>query len=509
MSLVARAAVALVASAAAAAIAQAQSYRSQVAASQPGKYEPPGCGIKAGHFLVSGAATKLSVAVGSDNPGNRERLLREGQEVLVEAITTKGQAKNPAAWYFLGRIALYRGDPLEADTAFARAESLAPQCAEEIRGFRRTAWGALIGAGGVYSADNRPDSALLAYHLAAGLLPKEPEPWYWIGATHEGSEQTDSAIAAYNRAAGLAPGSQEKGEKYERLALSRLGALLLRSERVDSGVVVYEKLIAILGQSGDTAARNLAALTVARSLYQAQRYAQAIPAFRRYLGWRPGDPTARQYLAGAFQALGQPDSAQAALGERGLAATGRSAPDSESAAVFINRGVSKYQAKDFQGAAAEFRQALEREPYHRVALTNLAYTYNELKDGVRLVEVANRLLDKEPYNETALRFAVQGYVLLQDRAKGLEAVKRLDAAPIAVDSLRLEPRPGGLKLSGSFRGRSAAPEAFTLVFEFLNASGAVIATAEQPVPSLFPEVRQPFTIGVPGTAVVDWRYRRR
>ncbi len=214
-------------------------------------------------------------------------------------------------------------------------------------------------------------------------------------------------------------------------------------------------------------------------------------------------------MAGAFQALGQPDSAQAALGERAIAPPARTGADSLSAAVLINRGVAKYQAKDFQGAAAEFRQAVEREPYHRLALANLGYTYNELKDGARLLEVANQLLEKEPYNETALRFAVQAYVLLQDRAKGLEAVKRLDAAPIAVDSLRLEPRPGGLRLSGSLRGRSATPQPFTLVFELLDTSGAVVGTAEQAVPSLFPEVRQPFAIAVSAAGAVDWRYRKK
>jgi hypothetical protein len=132
-----------------AAVLSAQQFRENVASGQPTRYEPPRCGIKPGHFLVSSASTKLSVALGG-SAANRERLLREGVEVLNDAITTKGQDKNPAAWYWLGRIDLYRG-------------------------FRRPVGRTLIGAGLTYYKDSKPDSAQYALRLAARMPCPVPE----------------------------------------------------------------------------------------------------------------------------------------------------------------------------------------------------------------------------------------------------------------------------------------------------------------------------------------------
>ncbi len=58
-----------------------------------------------------------------------------------------GQDKNPAAWYYLGRIYLQQGDLYGADRALTQAEQLAPKCAEEISNYRKNAWVGLVKAG--------------------------------------------------------------------------------------------------------------------------------------------------------------------------------------------------------------------------------------------------------------------------------------------------------------------------------------------------------------------------
>lgn len=499
-----------------AAVSSAQQFREGVAAGQPTRYEPPRCGIKPGNFLVSSGATKLSVVLGG-NPANRDRLLREGVDVLHDAITTKGQDKNPAAWYYLGRIALYRGDVEEADTAFARAEALAPECKDEIRDFRRPAWRTLVGAGQRYYQENKPDSALWTLRLASRLLPGEPEPHYLLATIHQAADAEDSAIAEYRRVVALAPDSKEGGAKFGPLAVDRLGPLLIKRGETDSGIVYLEQSLALATQGGDPNAMTAAAQRLAVGLYLAKRYAEAIPALRRYLNLRPDDASARRNLASAFEAIGQADSARAILGQGGGAAGAGSPRDTLAPAFVINRGVGHYQAKRYAEAAADFLKALEREPYHRVALINLAYTYNELKDGPKLLATAERLLEREPYSETAHRLEVQAYVLLQNRAKGLAAVRRLDALPVTVDSLQLQPTPDRIRLASVVRGRAATnpdkspvkPAPITLVFELLDAQGGVVTTSEVVVPPLAPDARHPLSIEAAGAGIVDWRYRKR
>jgi len=496
----------------------AQQVRETVANGQPAQYRSPACGIKPAHFLVSASATKLSVALGSNNPANRQRLLREGVEVLHDAIITKGQATNPAAWYYLGRIDLYRGDVEGADTAFTRAEALAPACKDEIREFRRPAWYALVGAGVQYQQETKPDSALWALRLAGRLMPGEPEPHYLLGTIHETAAAEDSAVAQFRQTVVLAPDSKEGGAKFGPLAVDRLGPLLIKRGETDSGIVYLEQSVAIATRGGDVNAMAAASQRLAMGLYLAKRYPEAIPALRRYLTLRPGDAASRRYLASAFEAVGQADSARAVLGQAPAAGGGAAGgPDTLAPAFLINRGVGHYQARRFAEAAADFAKALEREPWHRVALLNLAYTYNELKDGPRLLQAAERLLQREPFHETAHRLEVQAHVHQQNRPKGLEAVRRLDGLPVSVDSVKLQPGQGKATLTGVVHGRAAAnpdkspvkPVPITLVFELLDGQGGVVATSEVAVPALAPDARHPFSIEAAGTGVVDWRYRRR
>ena len=70
-------------------------------------------------------------------PAQRDRMLAQMVDVLTRAITGDQQDQNPAAWYYLGRYYVEKGDARGADSAFARAEKLAPQCAQDIAGYRR------------------------------------------------------------------------------------------------------------------------------------------------------------------------------------------------------------------------------------------------------------------------------------------------------------------------------------------------------------------------------------
>ncbi|HEX6668108.1 MAG TPA: hypothetical protein VF061_01035, partial [Gemmatimonadales bacterium] len=123
--------------AATAAEAQQRVMSDRVAKAMPAAYRAPDCGLKSGHFKVSSGATYLKTSIETDVPENKERALENAEKVLLESMRQNNQASNPAAWYYLGRVYLQRGDLVGADTALTRAEKMAPDCAKEIDGYRQ------------------------------------------------------------------------------------------------------------------------------------------------------------------------------------------------------------------------------------------------------------------------------------------------------------------------------------------------------------------------------------
>lgn len=488
--------------------AQVPDVRTAVINAQPARYEPAGCGIKTGHFKVGSGATYLSTAI--NNQANRDRLLGDGERVLLEAIRDNGQASNPAAWYYLGRVKLYQGDLIGADTAFARAEALAPACHDEIQGFRRATAAALQEPAGLLLQAEKNDSALAIYRLAVRINPSNAGTALAVGSLFDNGGQTDSALAYYRKAA---TGGSSPTDRSAGLARMRMASLYVRSNELDSATVYYQRLASDAAAAGDVDARNSATMSLAAALYNGKRYEAAIPLLRQYVAWRPDAQAPRQYLASAFRAVGQVDSADAIMRQPGVS-VGMNGPDTVSAVYFVNRGAARFQANEHAKAAEDFEHALTVEPNNRLALRNLAATYYTLKNGPKLAEIAGRLVVLEPLSESARRLQNQGYIWTNERQKLERLSDELDAMPVAVENLKFTGSATGGTLSGMATGRAAkkagaavAPAPVTLVFEFLDGSGAVVTSNEVVVPALQAGVPSNVTATGTGQGIVDWRYK--
>ncbi len=477
-----------------------------VVEAQPFSYSTPECGIKGGHYRVNSAATYLKTAI--SNEANRGRLLHDARKAILDAMRENNQGDNPAAWYYLGRVSLYEGDVIGADTALARAEELAPQCVDEIRGFRESTGQALLQAGSVAMESDKARAAR-AFQLAARINPRDARTWYVVGGAIEAAGQADSAIPYYKKAWEVSPGP---ADQYGKLGLTRVAGLYDAAGNVDSAVAYY--MVIVDKVTNDRDAQSRAALAAGRALYGAQRYPDAIKVFRRQLQASPDDADTKRFLAITYDANNQPDSAQALRAQLGMS-SGVSATDTTGAVFLINRGAQKYKAGDKEAAAADFQKGLQREPGNRTALRNLLSTWNELKNGQGLVETASALLEREPLSEMARRYQIQGYIYLNDRDAGGKAVDALDAMPMTVDDMKMTSSGGGVTLAGVVNGRDAKradktaipPAATSLVFEFLNASGEVVATETVSIPPLQAGAIHPLSITATGAGISDWRYR--
>ena len=133
-----------------------------------------GCGLRPGHFLVNSAVLHLKAATEARFDDVRRNKLNDALRVLTEAVTRQQQENNPAAWYYFGRYYVEMGDAAGADSSFRRAEALAPQCKQDIDGYREQVWGDALAAGLRTWQENKPDSAKLLLRQAAALRPSHP-----------------------------------------------------------------------------------------------------------------------------------------------------------------------------------------------------------------------------------------------------------------------------------------------------------------------------------------------
>jgi tetratricopeptide (TPR) repeat protein len=482
---IASAFLALAASVLPAAAQQQQVLSDRVAKSMPSKYSAPECGLKSNHFKVSSGASYLKSGIENDVPENQKRSLESGKRVLLEAMQQNGQDKNPAAWYFLGRIYLQQGDLIGADTSLGRAEQMAPACEKEITAYRQNAWVALIQAGNTFEKQKNLDSALVLYRQAGMILHKSAIPYYQAANVYSDKKQNDSAAVYFGKAVAAAANATDTTEiNIRNRSAFNQGALLLNS----------------------------------------QKYPEAVKAFEQYLRWMPNDNEAKRGLAGAYRGAGDVAKAQeiekqivASGGAAGAGGPAGGAAGGAGSQDLMNIGVNLYNDKKYAEAAAAFEKAAQAEPYNRDALFNLTNTYLALKDGPKLLNAAQRLTALEPMNENALKLLGEGYKQSKQVNEAVSTAEKVLALPVDVKVTEFAPNASGAALTATATGRQAqtaagkpiAPAALTLTFDFLNASGGVVASQDVQVPALQPGASQALKAAGQGQGIVGYRYKQK
>jgi hypothetical protein len=510
--------------------------------------QPP-CDIKAGHFRVNSAIVNLKTA--AEKPNTKDRMLRQTLDVLTRAITGDGQDKNPAAWYYLGRYYVEMGDAGGADSAFDRVETLAPQCRQDIAGYRQGLWRDVVAAGLRNWQENRPDSAALLLRQAGALRPDQPRPFFSLGQLYAAQDQLDSAAFYLTKAAELA-GSDTAFAESKKDALGSVARLSLRRVQSDPAAQRWQRtrfsrdstqrLLAVdsivlarveasaasrrargarlapadqqvFARDSGTRAQGVAerrAALAARATQVATDSAAAQPAFdptirafRGYLAAYPDATDAVSGLASLYYQSGRTREAEAAF-DAIYPAGGPSSPD-----VLMEAGRAVLRANLFVAGTKLLTRALERRAYDRDGLLDLTSGYLALRDSARLLPTAQRLAAVDPLNRATLRMLSAGWDL---RARRDSAQKYKD---LADGGLKLEvgvttflPDSNGFTLSGVVSNGGGTPSAAQrLTFEFLDAQGAVRGTQTVEIPPLPPQGTQPLEVHIPGGDLVAWRYR--
>jgi tetratricopeptide (TPR) repeat protein len=465
----------LVAAGVSPASAQQPTVNTRVVQGLPSRYVPPTCDIKPGHFKVSSGVTYLKTGIETGVPENKTRALSSGQKVILEAIQQNGQDKNPAAWYYLGRIYLQQGDLAGADSAFTRAETLSPACKQDISAQRYNGWVPLVNAGLSFAKEQKTDSALALFREANSIYRDKPQ--------------------AYSAA-----------------------AVILANNKMDDSAIVYlQKAAEIATAANLPEERNQATFNLAAVLQRKNRNDEAAAALERYIGWVPNDVEAKRALAGLYRASGKVDQAKALEAQAGVGAATSGAPAAGTAkGGAMNAAIALYNAKKYDSAATAFEQVVKAEPYNRDALYGLANSYIGLKKGPQLAETATRLVAIEPLNEDVLRMLATGQRMAKKESLANKTAMQVVSMPVSIAVKEFAPTADGASLSGTATGREAqtaggkpiAPKPVTLIFEFLDSKGTVVGNQEVQVPALKAGETHPIEAKAQGAGIAAWRYKK-
>lgn len=462
----------------AAVTAGAEAQNQAVIAAQPSTYDAPDCEpLRSGHFKVKSGATYVQSALGSAT--NRDRLLGDADRVLREALR-EGQDNSAMAWYWLGRVYLYRGDVTGADSSLKRAEQLAPECADEYRKIKTATALALMKPAADYREAGKLDSAMALLRTVLSFQPDNPNANYEMAVIQYNQKNFDSAAVNFQRA---------------------VAAVEARAA-TDSAYAAF---------------RNQALFNLAAVYQNSGKHKEAIDALRKYLGFNPTDDDARRALANSFRAASMPDSASAIektiTTQPSAGAVGAGAGETGA----FNRGIDAFNAKNYEAAASAFHEYLATNPRSREALYNLASTYYAMNKADSLISVGERLVALDPLNDNNLRLLAGGYQIKKNQDQMIKYALLITEMPVTIEVAAFQTGAAAATWTGAATGRAARntsdqpipPAPMTLVFEFLDASGNVVATQEVAVKALPEGEKQDISVASQAPGIVAWRYKKK
>jgi tetratricopeptide (TPR) repeat protein len=158
--------------------------------------------------------------------------------------------------------------------------------------------------------------------------------------------------------------------------------------------------------------------------------------------------------------------------------------------------------------AAVLARGLHKAPYDRDGWSDLAGAWRAQRNGPAMVQAARRVVEIDPLNRSALRQLGTAF----DLAGQADSARRYQAladtgVQVEVTVSSFVPGEGGYTLTGiaaNYSGAASPP--LRLTFEFLDQTGAVMATVGIEVPSVQPQGTHQFEARAGATAR-GWRYR--
>lgn len=369
---------------------------------------------------------------------------------------------------------------LAVDSAATVIERLMPQCRAIVAPYRQRFFTDVLNKSVAAMNAEKPDSATFFAHLAMQIASTDPRPWNVLSAVYQKQNQLDSAALAMAKVIELSGADTiyKKVKQQSRYNLAVIG--LTRAEQLK-------------GEERDREIKKGRAL------------------LEDYLKDAPGEPNAQQALGRAMRMSGDTAAVKAIFGDMLIS------PDRFSDIQLFEAASNAAAAGRDKDAVAMFENGLKKNPYHRVALLNLANVLFQLKDTERMGPVSLRLIVVDPNNPDTWRMHA-GYWQLRQRVETDPAKKKAygDSTVSAIatrDKINprvtvfLAARSGtSFQLQGNLNNESDKAGSWTIKFELLDANGTVVGAKDVAVGPVDAGASTTFSVKVESPTAIAFRY---
>lgn len=335
------------------------------------------------------------------------------------------------------------------DTAFTVVESAHPECVSETARWRgQKAWVNLVNAAIEKLNADELDAAEQTADRAIMLNPHGPYGYVIKGNILQRRERASDAFAMYRKAIEVAATDTAYAE-IRRHSLISLGNLAADSAEAAADAAAKRPYVEV----ARTAFQQIISDTAAGETL----------------------PNARAGMCRVMLAAGD----TAAL--RGMYQAELGNPASRSYTEIMNAGVCMARAEMVTDATTLFRAALDKNAYHRDALSNLAIMLVNSEQFDAALPVAQRLVSVEPNNSDNLQLLVMSYAGIAKRARDQRAAASKAAG--AKTGAKTTTKAAGARLTAAqidslFKFESAYTDSAVIVNERREKLGVRVTLTE-------------------------------
>jgi len=499
--------------------AQQQPAGAGAGGSAAGRWAEVKCELKPGNQLVNQGYLFLKSATTTRFEDQKKKDLNDAQRVLNQALTTGGQDKNPAAWYYLGRYYILTDDAAGIDTAFTHAEALKPDCKGDIDIWRRYVWVPTFNAGIAAWQANNLDSAIASFRRASLLLPNEPTGLKYIATLYYNTSKADSALIYFRKAADVAA-VDPKFAQDRKDALYNLGRIQQAQQLLPDAEKTYREYLALYPNDAEILAA-LGGVYMQKSAKDSTYRDSAFAIYRQIISKGDSMGYFQLYRVGAEISGGVPeDPDTSAVGNTCRKEARAKRPPMTAVRIRMHcdsvttRVAKTYLANSheaFSLAAQALDASLKINPYYRETLIYRANTALGLHDSVTALAMSRRLLAVDPMNRTGVK--IMAYAQQQNGKidSALYYYKMGDSLLVGdVAVSQFDSTDTGREVKGVVANPRESPNPpYKLVFEFVDLKGQVVATDTVNVAATAPGQGQQFAMKPAGPTIAAWRYYRK
>jgi len=483
------------------------------------RWADPKCDLKPNDRLVNQGILYLKSATTGKFEDQKKKDLADAQRVLTQAVTTGGQEKNPAAWYYLARYYIMSDDAQGIDSAFTRAQTLKPDCKNDIDIWRRYVWVPTFNAGIAAWQANNLDSAINSFRRASAMLPAEPTGIKYIATLFYNTGKADSAILYFRKAANVAA-TDPKFAQDRKDALYNLGRIQQSQQQLPEAEATYHEYLGLYPNDAEIMAA-LGGVYMLKAAKDSSYRDSAFAIYRQIISKGDSMGYFQLYRVGAEISGSVPEDPDTSVAGGSCRRESRAKRPPMTAVRIrahcdsVTSGMAKsYLANSreaFLLAAQALDASLKVNPYYRETLIFRANTALGLHDSVTALVMSRRLLAVDPMNRTGIKimaYAQQQNGKIDSALYYYKLGDSLLVGDVAVS--QFDSTDTGREVKGVVTNTRERPNApYKLVFEFVDLQGQVVATDSVDVAAAPPGQGQQFAMKPKGVTIAAWRYKKQ